>query len=118
MTPTNAFASSLQLSMAIKQHRPRQWTVWSARRGPLSQKAQITLSRRTLPSMRGLVVTGHRLTTVLLIILGPVAGGNAAPDILHRPAPIPAFAIQEAGVAYLPFWGSETPRTKWKRHRL
>jgi hypothetical protein len=39
-----------------------------------------------------------------------VTGGNAAPDFFNRPDPIPAFAIQGSGVAYLPLWGCETPR--------
>src|SRR6266542_6376276 len=49
--------------MAIKQNGPRQRTVWPARRGPLSQKARITLSRRALLSFaRELTLTGQ-LTT-------------------------------------------------------
>jgi len=42
-------ASPLQLSMAIKQHRPRQWAVWGSPARAFVGKARITLARRTLP---------------------------------------------------------------------
>src|SRR6266536_1026061 len=88
MTPTNAFAGSLQLSMTIKSYGPRQRTVWSARRGPLSQKARITLSRRTLPFYRR--ADPNRFLKFRFLFWGVVAGENAAPDIFNRPDPVPA----------------------------
>src|SRR5215831_17205077 len=94
MTPTNAFASSLQLSMAIKQYGPRQRTVWVSPARAFVAKARITLSRRTSPLPEGLTLTGHQFW-----IFGPAAEDNAAPDILNCPDPVPAYAIQGAGLA-------------------
>src|SRR5262249_11825984 len=60
-----------------------------------------------------ITLTGGALTLTgrIFRFLGPVARGNAAPDICNCPDPVPAFAIQGSVVAYLPLWGAETPRT-------
>src|SRR5215469_14106636 len=96
-TPTNAFASSLQLSMAIKQYGPRQRTGWVSPARAFVAKARITLSRRTSPLPEGLTLTGHQFW-----IFGPAAGGNAAPDILNCPDGSSGVRHPGGGARYLP----------------
>src|SRR5215472_422695 len=119
MTPTNAFASSLQLSMAIKQYGPRQRTVWGSPARAFVAKARITLSRRTSPLPEGLTLTGHQFW-----IFGPAAGGNTAPDILNCPDPVPAYASSRPCALLLNrpprvvASATSTASTKWQKPNI
>ncbi|MBO0860547.1 MAG: hypothetical protein J2P21_19120, partial [Chloracidobacterium sp.] len=62
----------------------------------------VTPSRAIVAKSRNNITLPERLTLTGFIsgIFGPVAGENAAPDILNCPDRIPAFATQGSGVAY------------------